>query len=123
MVQVIEKVIFLTDVDGVYTKDPNLHPDEAKLLRTIEIDPTTGEIDSIEIKDDDKCSTVDELEVIGSSHAHDVTGGLKAKLGSAAVVAKAGIDVQIVRCCSKTAEQAIQGLEEMDLGTTIKCKK
>jgi len=135
MEQVIDKVIFLTDVDGVYTKDPNLFPEEAKLLRTIDIDPSTGEIDSVEMQGEKGdlvgngkrtlATDVGTLEVIGSSHAHDVTGGLKAKLGSAAVVAKTGIDVKIVRCCSKTAEQTIQELHDsdIDLGTTITRKK
>lgn len=123
--QIIDKVIFLTDVDGVFTKDPNLFPKDAKLLRKIEIDSETGEIDSFEMSGVNQGENKEDiaLEVIGSSHEHDVTGGLKAKLGSAATVAKAGVEVQIVRCCSKTALQALQDFGTYDLGTTIKRKQ
>lgn len=105
-------------VDGVYTKDPNLYPDDAKLIDKIEIDPNSGEIFSIKMKGANKENDL-KLEIIGSSHEHDVTGGLKAKLCSAAIVAQAGIDVQIVRCCSQTAEQALYGIDDTELGTII----
>ncbi len=123
--QIIDKVIFLTDVDGVFTKDPNLFPNDARLIRKIEIDSETGEIDSFEMSGVDQGENKEDiaLEVIGSSHEHDVTGGLKAKLGSAATVAKAGVEVQIVRCCSNTALQALQEFGTCDLGTTIKTKQ
>lgn len=62
----VSRAIFLTDVDGVYTKDPRQSPD-AQLLRTIAVDPDTLSIASL------------DMEVSGSSHAHDVTGGLKVR--------------------------------------------
>ncbi len=37
------KVIFFTDVDGIYDKDPKTHPD-AKLLRTVDLKPQFGTI-------------------------------------------------------------------------------
>ena len=60
----VSRAIFLTDVDGVFTKDPRSDP-SAKLLRTIEVDPDTAAVVPV------------DLEVSGSSHEHDVTGGLK----------------------------------------------
>lgn len=103
----LSQVIFLTDVDGVFTKDPNIHKD-AKLLKTIEIDPSTGII------------MADNLDATGSTHEHDVTGGLEAKLGSAAVVARSGTEVRIVKCNSVSAEQTIQGIQTTTKGTLIR---
>jgi isopentenyl phosphate kinase len=60
----VSRAVFLTDVDGVFTKDPRSDP-TAQLLRTIEVDKHTAAVVSL------------NLEVSGSSHAHDVTGGLK----------------------------------------------
>jgi isopentenyl phosphate kinase len=60
----VSRAIFLTDVDGVFTKDPRSDPG-AQLLRTIEVDPDTSAVISVDV------------EVSGSSHEHDVTGGLK----------------------------------------------
>jgi isopentenyl phosphate kinase len=58
----ITDTIFITDVDGVFNEDPRENPN-AQLLRHISVDPGTG------------CITT-ELNASGSSHAHDVTGGL-----------------------------------------------
>jgi isopentenyl phosphate kinase len=60
----VSRAVFLTDVDGVFTKDPRNDP-SAQLLRTIEVDKVTAAVVSV------------DLEVSGSSHEHDVTGGLK----------------------------------------------
>jgi isopentenyl phosphate kinase len=60
----VSRAVFLTDVDGVFTKDPRSDPN-AQLLRTIEVDADTAAVVSV------------DLEVSGSSHEHDVTGGLK----------------------------------------------
>jgi isopentenyl phosphate kinase len=52
----VTHVVFITDVDGVYDKDPNTHED-AVLLRTLTVLDGT-------------------IEATGSTHEHDVTGGL-----------------------------------------------
>ncbi len=132
MRQFIDEVVFLTDVNGVYTKDPNINPKEAKLLKRILIDQTNGEIDSVEVATNDgrhkeeqmgnESTDIGSLEIQGSSHEHDVTGGLKSKLSSAINVARKGIQVRIVKCCSKTAEDVLKG-NETELGTTIINKK
>ena len=61
----VSEVIFITDVDGVFTEDPRENP-SAKLLRYISVDRMTGEITT-------------DLTASGSSHDHDVTGGLKVR--------------------------------------------
>ena len=60
---IAQKAIFLTDVDGVFTADPRTDP-EAHLLRAIDIDAETGKV-------------LTSLEASGSSHSHDVSGGLE----------------------------------------------
>ena len=63
----VKQVIFITDVDGVYNQDPKTNPD-AQLIRTISVNRKTGDIDNISL-----------LDATVSSHAHDVTGGLKVR--------------------------------------------
>lgn len=58
----LSRAIFLTDVDGVYTRDPKLFSD-AELLKVIEIDGRSGHV-------------ITNVIVSGSTHEHDVTGGL-----------------------------------------------
>eukprot|EP00557_Chaetoceros_sp_GSL56_P008441 CAMPEP_0176487608 /NCGR_PEP_ID=MMETSP0200_2-20121128/6238_1 /TAXON_ID=947934 /ORGANISM="Chaetoceros sp., Strain GSL56" /LENGTH=162 /DNA_ID=CAMNT_0017884479 /DNA_START=295 /DNA_END=780 /DNA_ORIENTATION=- len=95
----IEKVVFLTDVEGVYTKDPKVHASDAVLVRKILVDPLTGKINAGDHGD---------VSASGSTHDHDVTGGLETKLGAAVNVAKLGIPVMITKCCSMSAEQAMK---------------
>jgi isopentenyl phosphate kinase len=79
-------VIFITDVAGVYTSDPKSNGD-AELIRCIQVDGDTGAL-SIERECDGDGdgddgtrgrSEADGMNVTGSSHAHDVTGGLKVR--------------------------------------------
>ena len=60
----ISKTVFLTDVEGVFTKDPKLFPEDAVLVKNIYVDPVSGEM-------------INEVSASGSSHEHDVTGGLE----------------------------------------------
>jgi isopentenyl phosphate kinase len=69
----ISKVIFITDVAGVFTADPKSDED-AVLIKHLKVDCSNGEV----IVADDNGSERN-LEVGGSSHAHDVTGGLKVR--------------------------------------------
>ena len=84
----ISRVIFITDVARVYTSDPKSNVD-AELIRCIRVDGDNGAL-SIEREcdgdddDDDNDgkrgrSEADGMNVTGSSHAHDVTGGLKVR--------------------------------------------
>jgi isopentenyl phosphate kinase len=60
----VSRAIFLTDVDGVFTKDPKSDP-SAQLLQEIAV--SNGDIVAV------------NLEASGSTHEHDVTGGLKVR--------------------------------------------
>ena len=59
----VTDTIFITDVDGVFDKEPRENPN-AQLLRHISVDPSNGNITT-------------ELTASCSSHEHDVTGGLE----------------------------------------------
>ncbi|KAL7448990.1 hypothetical protein ACHAWC_001098 [Mediolabrus comicus] len=114
MKESIHKVIFVTDVAGVFTSDPKTN-DDAMLIKSLRVDMTTGEVTSDE-------DTFAEMDIGGSSHAHDVTGGLKAKLGSAVTAVQCGKDVIIAKCCSESAEKFVQGESCTEAGTVISRK-
>ena len=114
MKESIHKVIFITDVAGVFTSDPKT-TDDARLIRSLRVDTITGEVTSDE-------DTLAEMDIGGSSHAHDVTGGLKAKLGAAVTAVQCGKDVIIAKCCSESAEKFVQGDSCTEAGTVISRK-
>lgn len=115
----VHKVIFITDVAGVYSSDPKTNQD-AKLIRSLKVDMTTGEV-AIDNKDN---GDVAQMDVSGSSHAHDVTGGLKAKLGAAVTAVQCGKEVIIAKCCSTSAEKFVQGdYSSAEKGTLISKKR
>jgi isopentenyl phosphate kinase len=58
----LSRAVFLTDVEGVYSRDPKLYND-VQLLKVIEIDKLSGRV-------------ITDVLVTGSTHEHDVTGGL-----------------------------------------------
>jgi len=103
-----KSAVFITDVDGVFTKPPT-EPD-AELVREILFD--------LETKD---------LELTGVSMnvaGHDVTGGLKAKLDCAGEVLLGAPSVEavyIVRAGSESAAEALRG-EVPSQGTTLRRK-
>lgn len=100
----VSDAIFITDVDGVFNEDPRANPN-AKLLKRISVDSKTADIKV-------------DLNASGSSHEHDVTGGLKTKLEAAAKIARLK-DVLIVERGSLSAEQALRGEKELELGTLL----
>jgi len=79
----ISRAVFLTDVDGVYSRDPKTDP-SAKLLREIAVDGSKSELvlipslDSASGVEGGPATTIN-LEASGSTHQHDVTGGLKVR--------------------------------------------
>jgi len=103
--------IFLTDVDGVFTADPRTDS-SARLIRQIEVDPTTSDV----------VISLPAINVSGSSHEHDVTGGLKTKLASSAKIASK-TNVTIVKCTSPSAEQAIRRRSDIDVATVLFAKR
>lgn len=72
-----ERLFLLTDVDGLYTKDPNKHKD-AKLIEKIE--------------SFDK----ELLNLAGDSSSNVGTGGMRSKINAAAVCQQKGIRVEIL---------------------------
>lgn len=66
----ISHVVFMTDVDGVFTADPATATD-AVFLPTLIVDPSTQPA-NITLPTNDT-----EMIVGGSTHNHDVTGGLQ----------------------------------------------
>lgn len=116
----VSHVVFLTDVDGVFTSDPNTDPDNAVLIRTLTVDPATTEIVSASVGDNEDADGSDKhsIKLTGSTHEHDVTGGLQTKLQSAATLAATGKAVTIVRCGSSSAEQALR-MQEPSLATVL----
>jgi len=92
-----KRAVFVTDVDGVFTKPPTEPGSE--LIREIWVNPTTGDLEltGVEMSCDGK---------------HDVTGGLKEKLRCAADVLKFAPSVEavfIARAGSEAAVAALQG--------------
>merc|ERR1740120_175019 len=91
-----KSAVFVTDVDGVFTKPPG--EAGSQLVPEILVDIKTGELELTGI--DMNCAS------------HDVTGGLKAKLESAAEVLIRAPSVQavyIVRAGSPAAALAMRG--------------
>ena len=76
----ISQVIFITDVAGVFTSDPKSDPN-AELIRHLNVNCTTGELSIVDyaVNMNRMPSSASSLNVSGSSHAHDVTGGLKVR--------------------------------------------
>lgn len=100
-----KSAVFVTDVDGVFTKPPS--EAGAELVPEILLD-NKGEL---------------ELRGVSMNTAsHDVTGGLKAKLESAADVLRGAPSVEavyIVRAGSSAAAEALRGLAPKQ-GTTLR---
>mmetsp|Transcript_10053 Transcript_10053/g.22199 ORF Transcript_10053/g.22199 Transcript_10053/m.22199 type:complete len:293 (+) Transcript_10053:163-1041(+) len=98
--------VFITDVDGVFTAPPT--DPGAQLVPEILLDPVTK---ALELKG-----------VSMDCAAHDVTGGLKAKLDSAAEVLLQAPEVEcvfIVRAGSEAAAEALRGRVPKQ-GTTLR---
>jgi isopentenyl phosphate kinase len=101
-----KRAVFVTDVDGVFTKPPT--EAGAQLIKEIRVNRTTGELalQGVQMS----CDTT-----------HDVTGGLKEKLKCASDVLLGAPTIQavyIVRAGSDSAAKALRG-ETPDFGTTL----
>ncbi|CAI9096519.1 OLC1v1032684C1 [Oldenlandia corymbosa var. corymbosa] len=96
-----EFVVFLTDVLGVYDRPPT-EPD-AVLLR------------EIAVHEDGSWSVMDPAvqdasrKVVVTVAAHDTTGGMVTKISEAAMIAKLGIDVYIVKAATEHSIIALSG--------------
>lgn len=104
-----KSAVFITDVDGVFTKPPS--EAGSQLVKEILVDSKTGAL---------------ELTGVSTTTAdHDVTGGLRAKLESAAEVLLRAPSVEavyIVRAGSASAAQALRG-QTPEQGTALRRRK
>ena len=102
--------VFLTDVAGVYTCPPT--EPNATLLAAIRVD-RIGTIIEMETYEPDDDGTADRrgggLGPATATAAHDVTGGLAAKLKAAAAIAAGGTPVVIVEVGTEHAAAALRG--------------
>lgn len=96
------KLIILSDIDGMYEKDPRLHP-EAKLIERVE-------------KIDDKI-----YSLAGGAGSRRGTGGMKTKLNAAYLATSRGADVIITN--GKRPEDIYKIIEGNNAGTLFEGKK
>jgi isopentenyl phosphate kinase len=102
----VSRVIFLTDVDGVYTSDPRLDS-TAEFVPLVAVSSFSSSSSSPSSPVEEQNSQHVVIQATGSTHAHDVTGGFTTKLASAMAVAQTGKNVTIVKCGSTSAVQVI----------------
>ncbi|KAL9182607.1 hypothetical protein ACHAXT_013259 [Thalassiosira profunda] len=117
----ISQVIFITDVAGVYSADPKVDGDE-KLIRSITVDKETGELSIDSLAGEGGTGDDFDVKAGASSHAHDVTGGLAAKLGAAVAIVQGGIDVIISQCGSDSTKKFVRGggsIWDVEAGTLL----
>ncbi|RZC71798.1 hypothetical protein C5167_034916 [Papaver somniferum] len=113
-----EYVVFLTDVLGVYDRPPT--DSNAVLLREIAVDED-GNWSIVAVENMNK-----QVEITVA--AHDTTGGMITKITEAALIAKLGIDVYIVKAATDHSFRALNGEIRGDipddwLGTVIRSSK
>ncbi|KAF4368212.1 hypothetical protein F8388_022845 [Cannabis sativa] len=135
-----EFVVFMTDVLGVYDRPPL--DSTAVLLREIEVHedgswsvvkPTLENIskdDSFSIQNNNFKipSSLVIIAVKTDVAAHDTTGGMETKILEAAMIARLGIDVYIVKAGTNHSLRALRGelrgnVPEDWLGTVIRFSK
>ncbi|KAK6931286.1 Aspartate/glutamate/uridylate kinase [Dillenia turbinata] len=112
-----EYVVFLTDVLGVYDRPPS-EPD-AVLLREIAVD----EHGNWSVVKPILEGITKQVEITVA--AHDTTGGMVTKITEAAMIAKLGVDVYIVKAATSHSLRALSGelkdsIPDDWLGTVIR---
>ncbi|KAL9307362.1 Isopentenyl phosphate kinase [Arabidopsis thaliana] len=117
-----EYVVFLTDVLGVYDRPPSPSEPDAVLLKEIAV----GEDGSWKVVNPLLEHT--DKKVDYSVAAHDTTGGMETKISEAAMIAKLGVDVYIVKAATTHSQRALNGdlrgsVPEDWLGTIIRFSK
>ncbi|KAJ8760850.1 hypothetical protein K2173_021888 [Erythroxylum novogranatense] len=112
-----EYVVFLTDVYGVYDRPPS--EPGATLLREIVVrEDGSWSVLKPTLTDMNK-----QVEITVA--AHDTTGGMVTKISEAAMIAKLGIDVYIVKAATSHSLSALKGevrgsMPDHWLGTVIR---
>mmetsp|Transcript_10873 Transcript_10873/g.17708 ORF Transcript_10873/g.17708 Transcript_10873/m.17708 type:complete len:376 (-) Transcript_10873:148-1275(-) len=98
------RVVFLTDVDGVFTEAPT-----SSKCTTNTVSRTITDAKLIPRIFVHKDGSTDIQVDTSSTAAHDVTGGIQAKLQAAIDIATLGVDVVIVKAGSTHAMEAMRG--------------
>ena len=98
-----EQLIILTDIDGVYDKNPQVHKD-AQLLKEI------AHLDEQLIKD-----------IGGSSQGNVGRGGMRSKLQGAHIASAAGVETKIVP--GRAHNVILDATQGNDIGSTILASK
>ena len=99
------RVVFITDVDGVYNSDPR-KDSTAELVSTVHVGPDG--------------TVLTEVNASESSHEHDVTGGFETKLRCASeIVQHNNTTVYVVRHGTVSAKQALGGEPNVDVATMV----
>ena len=104
-------VVFLTDVAGVYDRPPS----EAGAALLPELRVGRGGALRVAARGGAGAAAA---EIATSTAAHDVTGGLAAKLTAAAAIAARGIPVVIAQAGTEHAAAALAG-ERPEVGTVV----
>jgi isopentenyl phosphate kinase len=102
-----ERVVFLTNVAGVYDRPPD--QPGARLLSRIVFDRSTYGVRELYFRSESGASERLKGGLATSTAAHDVTGGLAAKLEAAAKCAAYGTPVYIVQVGTEDATAALTG--------------
>ncbi|KAK9276019.1 hypothetical protein L1049_005550 [Liquidambar formosana] len=115
-----EYIVFLTDVLGVYDRPPT--EPNAMLLREIAVNED-GHWSVVKPALAERNRKV-EITVA----AHDTTGGMETKISEAAMIAKLGIDVYIVKAATTHSLRALSGelkgnIPDDWLGTVIRLRR
>ncbi len=106
-------VVFLTDVAGVYDRPPS----EAGAALLPELRVGRGGALRVAARGGAGAGA-EAAEIATSTAAHDVTGGLAAKLTAAAAIAARGIPVVIAQAGTEHAAAALAG-ERPEVGTVV----
>ncbi len=102
-----ERAVFLTNVAGVYDRPPE--QSGALLLSRIVVDRNTQKVLQLFRRTESGDSELLAGKLATSTAAHDVTGGLAAKLEAAAQCAACGTPVMIVQVGTEHATAALAG--------------
>ena len=97
-----DRLVILTDIDGLYEEDPRKNPDAKRI-------PVVRHIDE-HIR-----------EIAGGSGSNRGTGGMSTKITAAVVATEAGIDCCVIN--GKNPELLYDLLEGREIGTRFVAKK
>lgn len=112
----ISSCVFLTDVDGVFDKGPEIRG--AKLVRLISLN-LDGSIKTMRLAGGAN-ETLSSIDTQISHKIVDVTGGIRGKINSSCTIASmARVPVFICRIATMDAHDALAGTRDPDKGTKI----